>query len=103
MGGMVRIDESQVSRIGNAVFDVAGRLEQIAGEVDRCGTTTDSAVQGSAALAATGNYAIGWRNVLTDLAGQVRGFGSDLHRAAGDYQETDAEAAAELNPEPRWP
>ena len=102
MGDMVRIDQPEVSKIGNVVSDVAGRLERIAGEVDRCGTTTDSAVEGSAALGATGNYAIGWRNVLTDLAGQVRGFGGDLHRAAGDYHETDAEAAAELNPEPRY-
>jgi hypothetical protein len=103
MGAMVRIDEPQVSKIGNAVFDVAGRLEQIAGEVDRCGASSASAVEGSAALVAANGYGSGWQRTLTDLAGQVRGFGSDLHRAAGDYQQTDAEAAAELNPEPRWP
>jgi hypothetical protein len=103
MGALVRIDEPQVSKIGNAVFDVAGRLEQIAGEVDRCGASSASAVEGSAALVAADGYGNGWQQTLTDLAGQVRGFGSDLHRAAGDYQQTDAEAAAELNPEPRWP
>ena len=103
MGAMVRIDEPQVSKIGNAVFDVAGRLEQIAGEVDRCGASSASAVEGSAALVAAHGYGGSWQRVLTDLAGQVRGFGSDLHRAAGDYQQTDAKAAAELNPEPRWP
>jgi hypothetical protein len=102
MGAMVRIDQPQVSKIGNAVLDVAGRLERIAGEVDRCGTISDSAVEGSAALVAAERYASGWQRTLTDLAEQVRGFGGDLHRAAGDYHETDAEAAAELNPEPRY-
>ena len=102
MDATVRIDEPQVSKIGNAVSDVAGRLERIAGEVDRCGASSASAVEGSAALAAADGYAGGWRRTLTDLAGQVRGFGDDLHKAAGDYHETDAEAAAELNPEPRY-
>jgi hypothetical protein len=102
MGEMVRIDQLQVSKIGNAVFAVADRLEQISGEVDRCGSITDSAVEGSVALGAIGNYGIRWRNILTDLAAQVRGFGDDLHQAAGDYHRTDAEAAAELYPEPRY-
>ncbi|MCU7725162.1 hypothetical protein ODJ79_15650 [Actinoplanes sp. KI2] len=99
MGAMVRIDQPEVSKIGNAVLDVAGRLERVSGEVDRCGSITDSAVEGSAALGATGNYAIGWRETLTDLAGQVRAFAGDLHKAAGDYHETDAEAAARLSSE----
>jgi hypothetical protein len=102
MGAVVRIDQTEVSRIGNAVFDSAGRLERIAGEVDRCGADSYPAVEGSAALGATANYAIGWRDTLTDLAGQVHVFGDDLHKAAGDYHQTDAEAAAELNPEPRY-
>jgi hypothetical protein len=102
MGAMVRIDQPQVSKIGNAVSDVAGRLERIAGEVDRCGAGSASAVAGSAALAATDGYAGSWRQTLTDLAGQLRGFGDDLHRAAGDYHQTDADAAAELYPEPRY-
>ncbi|WP_169789819.1 hypothetical protein [Actinoplanes subtropicus] len=102
MGDMVRIDEPEVSKIGNAVSDVAGRLERIAGEVDRCGLTSVSAVEGSAALNAACGYAIGWRQTLTDLAGQVRGFGDDLHKAAGDYHESDAGAAHELYPEPRY-
>jgi hypothetical protein len=102
MGAMVRIDQPQVSKIGKAVLDVAGRLERIAGEVDRCGASSASAVEGSAALAATDGYGGSWRRNLTDLAGQVRGFGDDLHRAAGDYHQTDAEAAAELYPEPRY-
>ena len=102
MGGMVRIDEPEVSQIGNAVFDVAGRGERIATRADRCGTISDSAVESSSALVAATGYAGSWRNTLTDLAGQVRGFGGDLHRAAGDYHETDAEAGAELNPEPRY-
>jgi hypothetical protein len=102
MGEVVRIDQPQVSKIGNAVFDVAGRLERIAGEVDRCGSITNSAVDGSVALGSTGNYGVRWRNILTDLAGQVRGFGDDLHKAAGDYHRTDAEAADGLNPEPGY-
>ena len=102
MGASVRIDQPEVSKIGNAVFDVAGRLERIAAEVDRCGASSASAVEGSAALAATDGYGGGWRQTLTDLAGQVRGFGDDLHKAAGDYHQTDAEAAAELYPEPRY-
>ena len=102
MGAMVRIDEPQVSKIGNAVFDVAGRLERIAGEVERCGAGSASAVEGSAALTATDGFGGSWRQTLTDLAAQVRGFGDDLHKAAGDYHQTDAEAALELNPEPRY-
>jgi hypothetical protein len=102
MGAQVRIDEPQVSKIGNAVADVAGRLERIAGEVDRCGASSASAVDGSAALAAADGYGVSWRQILTDLAGQVRGFGDELHRAAGDYHRTDAGAALELNPEPRY-
>ena len=102
MGATVRIDQPHVSKIGNAVSGVAGRLERIAGEVDRCGAINTPAVEGSAALVATDSYASHWRQALTDLAGQVRGFGDDLHKAAGDYHETDAEAAAELNPEPRY-
>lgn len=102
MSAMVRIDKAQVSKIGNAVSDVAVRLERIAGEVDRCGALSASAVEGSAALAATDGYGGSWRRTLTDLAGQVRGFGDELHQAAGDYHRTDAEAAAELNPEPRY-
>jgi len=102
MGAMVRIDQPQVSKIGKAVLDVAGRLERIAGEVERCGLTSASAVEGSAALNAACGYAVDWRQTLTDLAGQVRGFGDDLHKAAGDYHQTDAEAAAELYPEPRY-
>jgi hypothetical protein len=102
MGELVRIDQPEVSKIGNAVFDVAGRLQRIAGEVDRCGAGSVSAVEGSAALGAAFDYAIGWRQTLTDLAGQVHGFGDDLHKAAGDYHRTDAEAALELNPEPRY-
>jgi hypothetical protein len=101
MGDMVRIDEPEVSKIGNVVSDVAGRLERIAGEVERCGLTSASAVEGSAALNAACGYAVDWRQTLTDLAGQVRGFGDDLHRAAGDYHESDAGAALQLNPEPR--
>lgn len=104
MGAMVRIDQPQVSKIGKAVLDVAGRLEGIAGEVDRCGASSASAIEGSAALAAVDSYGSSWRRTLTDLAAQVRGFGDDLHKAAGDYHETDAEAAAALEryPEPRY-
>jgi hypothetical protein len=102
MDATVRMDQPQVSKIGNAVLDVAGRLERIAGEVDRCGATSASAVDGSAALVAADGYGGSWRRHLTDLADQVRGFGGDLHRAAGDYHRTDADAAAELNPEPRY-
>ena len=101
MGEMVRIDEPEVSQIGNAVFDVAGRLERIAGEAERCGTSSVSAVEGSAALGAAYGFGADWRRTLIDLAGQVHAFGDDLHKAAGDYRQTDAEAARELNPEPR--
>jgi len=102
MGEMVRIDEAEISKIGNAVYDVAGRLQRIAGEVDRCGASSVSAVERSAALSTAFDFAIGWRETLADLAGQVHAFGDGLHKSAGDYHQTDADAALELNPEPRY-
>jgi hypothetical protein len=95
MADFTGIDAPAVSAIGDTVLDVAGHLDRLSGEVDRCRTAPDP-VEGSAALGALGNFTVGWRDTLTGLAEQVRGFGDDLHRAAGDYRRTDADAADEM-------
>ena len=98
MGEITGVDAPQVSAIGDAVLDVAGRLERLAHGTGEGAWRARSAVAGSQ-LSEFGaaDTALSWQEALQGLAEQVRAFGTDLRQAAADYQESDAAAAGRLN------
>lgn len=93
MGEITSIDVPELTRIGDGVLDVAGRLGRLAGGIETWEHTADEAVDGSQvcrwALPAT---SLSWRYTLEKLAGDLRSYGDDLRQAAAGYRAADVAA-----------
>jgi hypothetical protein len=91
------IDASEVDRIGDAVLDVAGRIERIAGGMRDWQYAAHDAVDGAEMCYSATSYAAGaWLHTLEDMADAVREFGGGLRRVAADYRQSDSGAAARV-------
>jgi hypothetical protein len=97
MGEISSIDVPAVSAIGDAVLDVAGRLDRLAAGVDDLTHLADEAVPGSVTCDwAMPAVARSWSYTLGRLAGDLREHGEDIRRSAADYHRADVEAEALL-------
>jgi hypothetical protein len=89
------VDIPGLHEVGAAVAGSAARFEVAhtvhAGRLDVGGSTVWATTQAAAAAAER------WGGFAKQLAGQVRGLGADLSRAAADYQASDDAAAARVN------
>jgi hypothetical protein len=97
VGEITSIEVPELHKVADAVGEVSGRLNRIKDRLHDLEDHSDGAVEGSltsesslTAVALTWSYAIG------NLAGDVQRYAADLHGAATDYQQSDAEAAARL-------
>jgi uncharacterized protein YukE len=89
------MDFPEVSRMAGAVSDVAGRLEGIAAGIRTWEYACQDAVDGASMCYSSTSLVAGqWVFTLGRLADEVRGLGDDLRRAATDYRDADAAAAA---------
>ena len=89
----------------NGQVDIAG-LAEVGGHVTHTAETFEKAYSGQAAAVAPGSTLAGWATgavlpaateawsqFVTDLAGQVRSFGTGLTTAANEYRRADQAAA----------
>ena len=97
MGEGARVDVPELTGIGDAVLDVAGRLDRVATGIETWEYAAQHAVDGAAMCYSEMSYAaMRWQGTLTQLAAEVREFGSELRRTAEDYRAADAAAADRL-------
>jgi hypothetical protein len=92
--GVTNIDVPELMTIGEAVTDVADRLGRVTGEISGWESmplgTVDGSVACAGALVDATSY---WRETMTGLVEEIRGYGADLHRSAADYRAADELAA----------
>jgi uncharacterized protein YukE len=97
MDEVTQIDPPELTRIADAVADVAAGLERTADEMLSLESAARGAVEGATMCQASMPAAArGWDGSLTTLAGQVREFGAGLRQSAADYREADTLAAARV-------
>jgi hypothetical protein len=95
-GGTVgTVDIPGLNMVGAAVTGSAAGFKQTyadhAGQLEVGGSTVWATTQAVSAAAER------WGGFVQQLAGQVRGLGVDLSRAAADYQASDDAAASRVN------
>ncbi len=92
---MSTVDIPGLQKVGTAVAGSAARFEAAhaghAGQLDVGGSTVWATAQAASAAAER------WGGFVKQLAGQVRGLGADLSKAAADYQASDDAAASMVN------
>ncbi|MFI5892512.1 hypothetical protein ACIA5D_20630 [Actinoplanes sp. NPDC051513] len=92
MGEIIGIDVPRLTAMGDAVQEVAGRLDRLGAGVEGMTHLADGAIEGSR----TSEWAMpavsrNWQYNLEHLAGDVREFAGNLRRAAADYQRSDTD------------
>jgi hypothetical protein len=89
------VDIPGLHKVGTAVAGSAAGFEAAhaghAGQLVVGGPTVWATTQAASAAAER------WGGFVKQLAGQVRGLGTDLSKAAADYQSTDQAAASRVN------
>ncbi len=91
---MGTVDIPGLTKVAAAVADTAAGFEQA-----HAGQATKLRIGSSAVWASTHAAAAGaerWGGFVKQLAGQVRGLGADLTKAAADYQASDEAAASRV-------
>jgi hypothetical protein len=97
MGEITSIDVPRLTAMGDAVQEVAGRLDRLAAGVDGLTHQAEGAIQGSVTCEwAMPAVSMNWQYNLEHLASDVREFAGHLRQAAADYHEADVEAEARL-------
>jgi hypothetical protein len=95
--GVTNIDVPELITIGEAVAEVAGRLDRVAGGIANWESAANGAVDGSVTCAgALADAAMHWTGTLAALAAEIRDYGVELHRSAVDYRAADELAARQL-------
>jgi hypothetical protein len=97
VGEFTRVDAAEIHRIGDAVQDVAGRVDRLGASIRPWAYAVQGAVDGSVTCADSAPVTAGfWQAALEQMADEVRKHAADLRKTADDYRATDAWAAHHL-------
>ena len=95
--GVTNIDVPELMTIGEAVTEVAGRLDRVTGGIAHWEFAANGAVDGSVTCAgALADAALHWTDTLAALVAEIRDCGAELHRSAVDYRAADELAARQF-------
>jgi hypothetical protein len=90
VGDIMRVESGEVYRISDAVLDTAGRIDRMADGIWSWAHLAADAIEGSPVCnPLASEVSAFWREALEGLAGEVRGFGTDIRDAAASYEATD--------------
>ncbi|WP_433366561.1 type VII secretion target [Actinoplanes sp. CA-142083] len=93
MGEITSVDAPRLAAMGDAVQEVAGRLDRLGAGVEGMTHQTVGAIEGSRTSEwAMPDVARNWHGNLERLAADVREFAGNLHQTAADYQGSDLDA-----------
>ncbi|MEV4701915.1 hypothetical protein [Actinoplanes sp. NPDC049316] len=90
------IDVPALTRMGDAVGQVAARLRETSERVDGWSHEGGRAVEGSITCSQMAGVAYDWFLELGQLADEVQRYGDDLKRTAADYRAYDELTARQL-------
>jgi len=91
------IDVPGLTRVGDAVTDVAARMAATARDIEGWSYQGQGAFEGSLVCASNLSHtAHTWALEIREMSGAVRKLGEDLKRTAADYQAYDQLTAQQL-------
>ncbi|HEX5200228.1 hypothetical protein ACFQS1_37385 [Paractinoplanes rhizophilus] len=93
MGEFTGVDVPRLTAMGDAVREVAGRLDRLGAGLEAATHQADGAIEGSRTCEwGLPDVTRNWHGNLERLAADVREFAEELHRTAADYKRSDLDA-----------